>query len=213
MGHPADGNAPFDYGTGCGLTSGTRMVCLSKSKCSVFVAAVLVSVFACESGNALAVKHHKPQKRDTRQTVEGLEEQWRHAQLNDDAAAMDGLLSDDFIGITASGRVNTKAQQLARIRDRAIVITQLDLSDIKVKLIGPIVAVVTSRAEIAGSSDGEPLRGTFRYTRVYQRLPNGVWKITSFEATHVPSESERRHRTETGASQAPHSRPNETPRR
>ncbi len=184
------------------------MVYLSKSKCNVFLAAVLLSVFACESGSALNVKHHKPQKRDTRQTVEGLEEQWRHAQLSGDAAAMDGLLSDDFIGITASGRVNTKAQELTRVRDRAIVITQLDLSDVRVKLIGPIVAVVTSRAEVAGSSDGEPLRGTFRFTRVYQRLSNGVWKITSFEATHVPSEKERRHPTETGASQSPHSRPN-----
>ena len=156
------------------------MVRLSITKCSALVAALLLSVFACESSIAFAARHPTPKKHATRQTVENLEEQWRRAQLNGDAAAMDGLLADDFIGITASGRVNTKAQQLARIRDRTIVLTQLALSDIKVKLIGPIVAVVTSRAEIVGSSDGEPLQGTFRFTRVYQRLPSGSWKITSF---------------------------------
>jgi hypothetical protein len=50
-------------------------------------------------------------------------------------------------------------------------------------MIGPIVAVVTSRAEVKGMSDGVPLSGTFRYTRVYQRSPSGAWKITSFEVT------------------------------
>jgi ketosteroid isomerase-like protein len=59
-----------------------------------------------------------------------------------------------------------------------------------VKLIGSI-AIVTSRAEVEGTNDGVPVRGTFRYTRVYQRLPSGMWKITSFEATRVPGPRNR----------------------
>ena len=31
----------------------------------------------------------------------------------------------------------------------------------------------------------EPMHGTYRYTRVYSRLPSGTWKITNFEATRV----------------------------
>jgi ketosteroid isomerase-like protein len=58
-----------------------------------------------------------------------------------------------------------------------------------VKLIGSI-AIVTSRAEVEGTNDGVAVQGTFRYTRVYQRLPSGVWKITSFEATRVPGSRE-----------------------
>lgn len=140
---------------------------------------------AAASSMAMA-GHHGQAKKATREAIEALEEQWRTAQLNGDAAAMDALLSDDFVGITATGQVTTKAQQLDRTRNRSVVLTELNLTDVKVKLIHSVVAVVTSLAEIKGTADGAALTGTFRYTRVYQRLPSGVWKITSFEATRVP---------------------------
>jgi len=124
-------------------------------------------------------------KHAAKQQVEALEEQWRQAQLAGDVATMDKLLSDDYIGISMTGQVNTKAQQLERMRMHKIALTRLDLGDRQVKLIGSI-AIVTSRAEVEGTNEGAPVKGTYRYTRVYQRLPSGVWKITSFEATRVP---------------------------
>lgn len=124
-------------------------------------------------------------KHDAKRQVEALEEQWRQAQLVGDVAAMDKLLSDDYIGITMTGQVNTKSQQLDRMRMHKVVLTKLDLGDRQVKLIGSI-AIVTSRAEVEGTNEGAPVKGTYRYTRVYQRLPSGIWKITSFEATRVP---------------------------
>jgi ketosteroid isomerase-like protein len=124
-------------------------------------------------------------KHAAKQQVEALEEQWRQAQLAGDVATMDKLLSDDYIGITITGQVNTKAQQLDRMRMHKIALTRLDLGDRQVKLIGSI-AIVTSRAEVEGTNDGASIKGTYRYTRVYQRLPSGLWKITSFEATRVP---------------------------
>jgi len=133
-----------------------------------------------------------------------MEEQWRQAQLAGDAAAMDRLLSDDFVGINSTGVVTTKTQQLARIKNRIAVLTQLDLSDIKVKLIHDVVAVVTSRAEVAGFNENGPIKGSFRYTRVYQRSPGGAWKITSFEATRLPAESPGKVRAESDSAPAPH---------
>jgi len=124
-------------------------------------------------------------KHDAKRQVEALEEQWRTAQLAGDVAAMDKLLSDDYIGISMTGQVNTKAQQLDRARSRKLVLTRLDLGEMQIKLVGSI-AIVTSRAQVEGTNDGSPVMGTFRYTRVYQRLPSGDWKITSFEATRVP---------------------------
>ncbi|HVG27444.1 MAG TPA: nuclear transport factor 2 family protein [Acidobacteriaceae bacterium] len=125
--------------------------------------------------------------RSMRAQIEALEQQWRAAAMAEDTEAMDHLLSDDFLGITASGQVMTKIQQLDRMRTRTFVITRLDVSDMKIKLISRHAAIVTSLAQIEGSNDGRPLHGSFRYTRVYQRLPTGMWKITSFEATHVPN--------------------------
>jgi ketosteroid isomerase-like protein len=124
-------------------------------------------------------------KHAAKQQVEALEEQWRQAQLGGDVAAMDKLLSDDYIGISITGQVNTKEQQLDRMRLHKVALTKLDLGERQVKLIGSI-AIVTSRAEVEGTNEGASVKGIFRYTRVYQRLPSGAWKITSFEATRVP---------------------------
>jgi ketosteroid isomerase-like protein len=128
-------------------------------------------------------------KHDAKRQVEALEEQWRQAQLTGDVATMDKLLSDDYIGISMTGQVNTKIQLLDRMRMHKFVLTKLLLGEMQVKLIGSI-AIVTSRAEVEGTNDGVAVQGTFRYTRVYQRLPSGVWKITSFEATRVPGSRE-----------------------
>lgn len=132
----------------------------------------------------LPLLHEK--KHDAKRQVEALEEQWRQAQLSGDVSTMDTLLSDDYIGITVTGQVNTKTQQLDRMRTHKTELSRLDIGEMQVKLVGSI-AIVTSRAEVEGTTDGKPISGTFRYTRVYQHLPSGDWKITSFEATRVPS--------------------------
>jgi ketosteroid isomerase-like protein len=94
-----------------------------------------------------------------------------------------------------TGQVVTKTQQLDRMRNRSMVLTKIELTDVKVKMIGT-TAIVTSLADVDGTNDGEPMHGTFRSTRVYSRLPSGAWKITNFEATRVgppPEPHERRH--------------------
>lgn len=130
---------------------------------------------------------HRPResKRDEKRQIEDLEEQWRKALIADDAAMADQLLSDDYVGISMSGQANTKAQQLDRIRTRRLVIVKMEMSDSKVKLVGP-VAIVTSLARVEGTNEGVSMTGRFRYTRIYQRLPSGAWKTTNFEATRVP---------------------------
>ncbi len=125
------------------------------------------------------------QKHDYKHEVEQMEEQWRVAQLAGDVATMDKLLSDDYVGISMTGQVNTKAQQLSRIKSHAFILTKIDLGDMKVKLVGE-VAIVTVRAYVEGTNEGTPMNGIFRYTRVYQHLPNSGWKITNFEATRIP---------------------------
>ncbi|HWG16824.1 MAG TPA: nuclear transport factor 2 family protein [Acidobacteriaceae bacterium] len=130
-------------------------------------------------------QHPHPQhKEDLKHQVEKLEQSWRAAQLNNDVDAMDKLLSDDYVGITMSGQVVTKMQQLDRIRNRTAKLTRIDLDDVKVKLTPP-TAIVTGRAEVEGTNDGEPIHGTYRYTRVYMRSPGGAWKITNVEVTRV----------------------------
>jgi ketosteroid isomerase-like protein len=164
-------------------------------RCTLIPSAFLLTivVMGC-SASAFCAAWNQPlreKKHAAKQQVEALEEQWRQAQLGGDVAAMDKLLSDDYIGISMTGQVNTKMQQLDRMRLHKVALTRLDLGERQVKLIGSI-AIVTSRAEVEGTNEGAPIKGTYRYTRVYQRLPSGAWKITSFEATRVPGPGDMR---------------------
>jgi len=133
---------------------------------------------------ALAQGVHPRRNDQIKHQVEQLEQVWRSAELNADAAAMDKLLSDDFVGITMNGQVVTKMQQLDRLRRRTMVLSKIDLKIEHVKLIG-MTAIVTSLAQVDGMNEGSPMHGTFRYTRVYSRQPSGAWQITNFEATRV----------------------------
>ena len=162
----------------------------------LWAAVVLLTCVPAAFGGRFQPVPHPEKKHEAKREVELLEEEWRAAQLAGDAATMDRMLSDDYIGISVSGQVSTKAQQLDRVRSSKVVISKVDLSDMKVKLIGSI-AIVTSRADVEGINENGPLRGTFRYTRVYQRLPSGTWKITSFEATRIPSPKSNRDRPAT----------------
>jgi ketosteroid isomerase-like protein len=150
---------------------------------------LLLFVMAVTAGHEALAKVHPAAKHNAKREIEALEEQWRSAQLTGDVATIDRLMSADFIGITMTGEANTKAQQLDRYRNNKLLITKIDLSDRKIKLVGP-VAIVTSLVQVEGTNEGTSLQGTYRYTRVYQRMAPGVWQTTNFEVTRIP----RRHR-------------------
>ncbi len=115
--------------------------------------------------------------------IEALEQQWREAIISNNVGAMDHLLADDYIGISANGTVETKAQALALRKAGTVKITQLDLNDLKVRVYGD-TAVVTSKAELAGTNGQSDISGNYRYTRVYNKRL-GQWKIVSFEASRM----------------------------
>jgi ketosteroid isomerase-like protein len=150
---------------------------------AVVLLTCFISLMAAQQAYAAGAKPHE-KKHDAKKQVEAMEEQWRTAQLAGDVTTMDKMLAEDFVGISMSGQVNTKAQQLDRVRTRKLVVTKVDLSDMKVKLLGT-VAIVTSQADVEGTAEAGSVKGIYRYTRIYQHMPNGDWKITSFEATRV----------------------------
>jgi ketosteroid isomerase-like protein len=134
-----------------------------------------------------ALPHHP--NHELHKEIEALEMQWRQAQLSNDVAVMDRLLADDYIGISATGTIETKPEALALRRAGTLHITALDLNDLKVRIYGD-TAVVTSRADLEGTNGASDISGKYRYTRVYNRR-YGQWKIVSFEASRIHDTNER----------------------
>jgi ketosteroid isomerase-like protein len=175
----------FDALVDSGLLSGTSMSLRNQARAALKLTGIITFALLC-IGYAHSQRPHKVHhpKRVEREEVQQIEGQWRQAMLTDDVAAMDKLLADDYLGVTATGDMVTKMQQLDRMRNRQIMFTKLDMTDVKFKLVGQI-AIVTALSQIEAVVDGRTIDGAFRNTRIYQRLSTGVWKITNFETTRV----------------------------
>jgi ketosteroid isomerase-like protein len=133
----------------------------------------------------------RAEKHEVRHQIEQLENTWRNAMLHGNIASMDGLLADDYMAITPTGILQSKEQALSSLRSGAVKFNSLDVSDRKIRIYGT-TALVTSRAEVTGSSPEGNLSGSYRYTRVYVRDIRGVWRIVSFEASRIRESGERR---------------------
>lgn len=132
----------------------------------------------------------RAERHESRQEILQLEQKWKDAVIQHNAAAMENLLSEDYIGISSSGTLESKEQTLANLKNGVLSLTTLDISDRKVRFYGT-TAVVTSKAEVSGNGEDGKLTGSYRYTRVYVRDPKGGWKVVSFEASRIkePGES------------------------
>ena len=119
--------------------------------------------------------------------IENLEAQWRTAMVQNDVAAIDRLLADDYLGINPNGTLETKADALAQHRSGTMKVSSIEPDNLKVRVYGD-TAVVTSRVDVQGMDGDRDISGRYHYTRVYSRR-GGEWKIVSFEASRVPSGS------------------------
>jgi ketosteroid isomerase-like protein len=155
---------------------------LSVSRLVVRLAVVALVLTVC--GSSLYAGQPKPNKHVNRHEIEQLEEAWRNAMIKADTNAMGALLADDYIAISASGTLQTKEEALANLRTRRVHITALNVSDRKLRFYGK-TALVTSLADVQGTTPDGDISGSFRYTRVYVLEPQGNWKIVSFEASRI----------------------------
>lgn len=157
--------------------------CISVARDPLLAAVFLVCVCALAPA-ALYAGLPRVQKHESRHEIDQLEDEWREAVMKANTAEMEKLLADDYLAITASGTLQTKDQALASLRAGRMHFTTLDISDRKVRFYGT-TALVTSLAEVQGTTGDGEVSGSYRYTRVYVRDPQGAWKIVSFEASRI----------------------------
>jgi ketosteroid isomerase-like protein len=176
-----------------GLTSDTPMlraaVSFTRSGAGLLAAGLVFALppsYASQPGAMPRSERH-----ESRHEIDQLEDNWRIAALKGNTMAMSALLADDYMAITATGKLQTKDQALANLRNGLTRFTALDLSDRKVRFYGT-TAVVTSIARVEGVTPEGDLSGSYRYTRVYVRDPQGKWRIVSFEASRIRDPDEHK---------------------
>ena len=124
------------------------------------------------------------QKHESRHDIDQLEDEWRDAVLSSNTKVMDSLLAVDYMGITASGTLQSRDETLQSLSSGKTHFAVLVISDQKVRFYAT-TAVVTSLANIQATTPEGRVIGSYRYTHVYVRDAQGDWKIVSFEASRV----------------------------
>jgi ketosteroid isomerase-like protein len=115
--------------------------------------------------------------------IETLEEKLRQAMLHSDVLALDELIADDLIFTMHTGLMLTKQDDLEGHRSGSEKLTKVDTDDLKVRHYGDC-AVVTVKADLAGSFNGQGFSGIYRYTRVWVKRQNR-WQIVAGHVSEV----------------------------
>ena len=91
--------------------------------------------------------------------------------VENDAAAVEKILAEEFYYTTSKGKFVNKTEELATYKDRKSKITSAETTDQKVRVIGNNAAVETGTFHIKGTDkDGKPFDETERYTTTW------VWR-------------------------------------
>jgi ketosteroid isomerase-like protein len=115
--------------------------------------------------------------------VEAMEKQLRGAMLASDVKTLDALLADDLVFTDQTGNRLTKPDDLAAHNSGRLRITQIDISDQRVRPAGAF-AIVTLVAHVGGSFDGQRFSGKFAYTRVWESVA-GRWHVAAAHCSAV----------------------------
>jgi hypothetical protein len=106
-----------------------------------------------------------------------LEERLRLAMLNSDVSILNELISPELLFTNHLGVLVSKEEDLNAHSSKAFVFNALDLSDSKI-LVQNNTAVVSVKAEIKGSYNGQPTNGVFRFTRFWFNT-SGKWQVVA----------------------------------
>jgi ketosteroid isomerase-like protein len=140
------------------------------------LAVVLVVVTA---GIAAAQKESGSgaQNSSVQQTIRKVDEERIQAQIHADAAELDRLYADDFIGIGPSGTVRTKPQVIADFTSGKLKFQSIATDEVQVRVYGN-TAVETGRSIMNGQDEGKPVPRDNRFTRVWVKQ-HGRWRLVS----------------------------------
>jgi ketosteroid isomerase-like protein len=121
-----------------------------------FVASLLSGCVSPESGI----------RSDPASALRHLDQERIQAQIGADAAALDRLYAEDFIGIGPSGTVRTKAQVIADFTSGTLRFQSITTDEVRWRIYGN-TAVETGRSTMIGQDRGKAVPRDNRFTRVW----------------------------------------------
>jgi len=136
---------------------------------------VAFSVAAIASGQERGTT--RDQKSLVEQVIRKLDNERIQAQIHADAAALERIYADDFIGVGPSGTVRTKPQVLSDFTSGDLKFQVITTEDVQVRVYGN-AAVETGRSKMNGQDKGNAVPHDTRFTRVWIKQ-QGRWRLVA----------------------------------
>lgn len=150
-----------------------------------FVVVVLVVTAALAA--AQKESGRRAQHSSVQQIIRKLDDERIQAQIHADAAALDRLYADDFVGVGPSGTVRTKPQVIADFTSGTLKFQSITTNDVQVRVYGN-TAVETGQSTMHGDDKGKTVPENTRFTRVWVKQ-HGRWV---WVANHYSSQTSQK---------------------
>jgi len=132
---------------------------------------------------AVSPAHAGPREDADRAAILDTETRWNAAVAARDAAAVEPILSPDFILITPDGGLHRRADVLRMTGDKSVRVDPFVTRDVEIRLHGDS-AVVTGWFAQTGAGASGPFNVVFRYTDVWRR-EGDRWIAVSAHASRL----------------------------
>jgi hypothetical protein len=117
-------------------------------------------------------------------TLKKIEQELTDGILKSDNAAFEKHLTSDYLGIGPDGVTQNKSELLADIKSGTLKLESSTISDMKVQVSSPDMAVVVYRTNDKGTYKGKDITGEYRWLDVFVKR-GGKWQIAIDQGTQI----------------------------
>jgi hypothetical protein len=121
---------------------------------------------------------------DVEATLKKIEQETLDSLLKSDTSAFEKYLTSDYLGIGPDGVTQNKSELLSDIKSGTLKLESSTMSDIKVQVADPDMAVVVYRTNDKGTYKGKDVTGEYRWLDVFVKR-DGKWQIAIDQGTQI----------------------------
>ena len=151
---------------------------------TLVIAALVLTAVPIALGQQQSAR--REQRGSVEQAIRQVDNERIQAQIHADAAALDRIYADDFIGVGPSGTVRTKPQVISDFTSGNLKFQSITTDDVQVRVYGN-TAVETGRSTMIGQDKNKVVPRDNRFTRVWVKQ-QGHWQLV---ANHYSSQITR----------------------
>jgi uncharacterized protein (TIGR02246 family) len=117
------------------------------------------------------------QRSGVEQAIRQLDDERIRAQIGADAAALDRIYAEDFIGVGPSGTVRSKSQVISDFTSGTLRFQSITTAEVEVRVYEN-AAVETGLSTMSGQDKGKAVPRDTRFTRVWVKQ-QGRWRLVA----------------------------------